>query len=91
MTPDALVCLQPLLKCDNEIIQNGIRALLLEEFQSLEDDLSKQKEKGWSAYQKAIHYAYHELKQDQQKPEKWAYLKNKKALRKFHDYVYQWY
>ncbi len=91
MSPDALVCLRPLLKCENQIIRDGIRALLVNEFKSLEDNLARQKKNGWTAHQKAIHYAYRELKQDQKEPEKWAYLKKIKALRKFHDYAYQWY
>lgn len=91
MSPDALVFLKPLLKCDNKIIREGIQAKIEDYFHSIEAEIAYEQTFGWTAYQGAIHYALSELKNIQNDSVQWDDDKVFNDSTNFDSYVYQWY
>jgi len=89
---EGILVLPPLLESDNEIIREGIRAMLAERALQLEPSAREDAPPHWTAFQLAdrlLSERLHAMRSD------WAaYLdpaKRAAALDRFDEYVYQWY
>ncbi len=85
--------LSPLLDCDNEIIRDGLRAMHRERLMSAHDTEAQRSTMGWTAYQfceKRLLRQLIELRGNWREFDK-APDSGSRALKRFHDYAYQWY
>jgi hypothetical protein len=89
---EGLLVLPPLLESDNEIIREGIRAMLAERYIEFARAAQEHERQGWTAFQIAerlLIARLHAMADD------WSeYLdppKRAAVLKRFHQYVYQWY
>ena len=84
--------LMPLLDADNEIIREGVRALLAEHHSVAEATEQRRQALGWTTYQHADSLV---LAQFREHAEKWAAYRSqaerREALDRFYTYTYQWY
>ncbi len=82
----------PLLESDNEIIREGIRAMLAQKAADFRRKASQQDEKHWTSFQWADHELAEQLRFV---VSQWQTYEDpgtrRTALRVFHDYAYQWY
>lgn len=92
ITADGYLVLTPLLNAEDEIICDGVRAILAEQKRKSEHDARKQSLLGWTAYQTADR---HLLKRLQEIEPKLRFSDKdgsaEDALERFHEYSYQWY
>jgi len=88
---EGILVLPPLLESDNEIIREGIRAMLAERAIQFEG-WARQEDQHWTAFQVADRLLSERLRA--MRADWAAYLdpsKRTAALDRFHQYVYQWY
>jgi hypothetical protein len=89
---EGALLLAPLLECDDEIIREGVRALLAEQYLEIESRATDSAALGWTAYQFADQAALKGLRKESHR---WRqYLGDdhrRSALDRFHEYAYQWY
>jgi len=89
---EGILVLPPLLESDNEIIREGIRAMLAERAVQFERSVRQPDQLDWTAFQFADRVLSERLAAMRAD---WApYLDSSKrtaALTRFHEYVYQWY
>ena len=84
--------LEPLIHCQNEIIQQGIRAMLAQRLSIAELESDKRRERGWTAYQIAEDRLLAQLRAvSTEWKEEVDHTSQTKALDEFHRYAYQWY
>jgi len=89
---EGLLMLEPLLECDDEVIRDGVRALLAEHHREAEATATVRSELGWTTYQAADHVALKELRKNSEQWKPFADADSRRsALDRFHKYAYQWY
>lgn len=90
--PDGLLQLPPLLESDDPIVREGVRALLAEKLTEARSRRKQQAEDGWTGYQWGDAVLVRELEslEDRLSPYD-SRAARTRALRRFHDYAYQWY
>ena len=89
---EGILRLQPLLDCDDEIIREGVRALLAEHHQKARRDAVVQQAKGWTTYQHADRLALEAFEENQEQWDQFAERATRReTLKRFHEYAYQWY
>jgi hypothetical protein len=89
---EGVLQLPPLLECDDPFIRQGVAALLHQRRQHLQDRRRQEIARGWTAWQFADNLALEQLRLLPQlrQPELPESARNE-ALRRFHEYAYQWY
>jgi hypothetical protein len=89
---EGILVLRPLLKCEDPIIREGIRAMLAQREIELEDYLYRRRRYGWTTYQMADQMLLADLVKHHAE---WGEYSSKAlrdaALERFDAYVYQWY
>ena len=89
---EGLLCLSPLLNCSDEIIRDGIRALLDQKLDEAEVKAVEQQTLGWTAVQGADQRLLAHLRPRPGDPVKPTDLTQRAtALERFRKYAYQWY
>jgi hypothetical protein len=93
ISEEGILMLPPLLDSDNEIIREGIRALLAMRQELVDDTVAIQRSNGWVAYQGSSHLLkahldsldshWHQFKQDK--------VARDKAYADYKRYAFQWY
>jgi len=87
-----MLVLHPLVQADDEIIREGIKAMLAEQAIEMETRAASPDWHDWTAYQIADRKLYAHLQATHADWELYRDLpKRVSALQKFRDYVYQWY
>jgi hypothetical protein len=87
-----LLQLPPLLECDDAIIREGVRAMLMERREQLERRVRARQSEGWTAYQLADQLALERLRESLGSDGQYRDAQERAAaLQRFHDYAYQWY
>lgn len=89
---EGIVLLLPLLKCNDEIICEGVRATLAEWHEEAEARALERQRKGWTSYQAADTLALEKLRVSSHK---WSRYKDRDVrsavLKAFRKYARQWY
>lgn len=89
---DGLLLLQPLLACDDATIREGVRAMLAQRHDEAEASSVGKSQFGWTAYQMSDQIVLDRLRAARSQ---WSVFRDvaarEAALRRFHDYAYQWY
>jgi hypothetical protein len=84
--------LQPLLSCRNDIIREGIQAMMANRFERAEEIAESRQREGWTTFQIADQRVLNGLRASQQQ---WQQLEDhssrEEAWQRFTDYAYQWY
>ncbi len=89
---EGILVLHPLLASDNEIIREGIRAMLAERAIEAERSADEQEQQGWTAFQLAERLLFQRLIAVRDDWVEYASPSKRAAvLDRFHEYVYQWY
>ncbi|MDA1050876.1 MAG: DUF4173 domain-containing protein [Planctomycetota bacterium] len=92
ISSEGVVLLLPLMQSSDDIIREGIAAMLAEREELAEDRASRQQREGWTSYQVSDAWALKELRASRNA---WASYhdldKRTQALEAFHEYAYQWY
>ncbi|MEX0727907.1 MAG: DUF4153 domain-containing protein [Planctomycetaceae bacterium] len=89
---EGILLLMPLLESDNEIIREGVRALLAEYYQRAEEVADMREKQGWTTFQFGDQLALGELRKGHSALRiEVDSLIREERLKQFHDYVYQWY
>lgn len=89
---EGLLVLPPLVHSDAPILREGIRALLAERALEAETVAQKREQQGWTTVQLADRLLRQKLDAVRMDWELYRdATKRSEALRRFHDYVYQWY
>lgn len=87
-----MLVLHPLLRADDEIIREGIRAMLAERAIELEQRAVEPNWRHWTAYQVADRKLFAHLQATAPDWEQYRdFSKRAPVLQKFREYVYQWY
>ncbi len=89
---EGVLGLQPLLSCRNDIIREGIQAMLANRFERAEEIAESRQREGWTTFQIADQRVLNGLRASQQQ---WQQLEDhssrEEAWQRFTDYAYQWY
>jgi len=90
---EGVLLLQPLLNCDDQIVREGVRALLAQHYEDAKKLAIERQEKGWTSFQIADHFVLQRLRAGS---DNWAEYKDPETreaiLKQFHDYAYpRWY
>ena len=89
---EGVLGLQPLLSCRNDIIREGIQAMLASRFERAEESAESRQREGWTTFQIADQRVLNGLRASQQQ---WQQLEDhssrEEAWQRFTDYAYQWY
>lgn len=92
ISSEGVLHLLPLLESEDAIIREGIRALLAERHDQAEALARRWESEGWTSYQVSDERVLEGLRQASPN---WASFKTPDdratAVRRFHDYAYQWY
>lgn len=92
ISSEGLLILEPLLSCDDSTIREGVRAMLAQRDDEAEDSAVRKRQSGWTTYQVSDEVVLRRLRADRGQ---WAAYRDPKlreaALKRFHDYAYQWY
>ena len=89
---EGILLLQPLLECDDEMIREGVRALLAQHHESAEATSNRRKSLGWTTYQIADRMALDEFRKHSRLWRRFSDPKVRKpVLERFHKYAYQWF
>ncbi|HBO42984.1 MAG TPA: DUF4173 domain-containing protein [Planctomycetaceae bacterium] len=92
ISAEGILALRPLLKCDDPIIREGVRALLAQRDQEAEALVKEQTRLGWTAYQMADHRALREFRAGRADWNTFASEADRQAAYDaFRSYAYQWY
>jgi hypothetical protein len=89
---EGILLLEPLLECEDEIIREGVAALLAQRQIGFSREVGRQERLGWTAHQIGDRIVRDKLEEDQQLWQRYsdAALRTK-ALERFHEYAYQWF
>jgi Domain of unknown function (DUF4173) len=95
-TSEGLLRLEPLLQCKDDLIREGIRAMLCEKLINAETQADKRRQLGWTAYQLADDLLLKQLRAASPQWEKYGgkyrdEVARREALDAFHRYAYQWF
>ncbi|TWU07237.1 hypothetical protein CA54_56420 [Symmachiella macrocystis] len=89
---EGILQLQPLLNSDNEIIREGVRALLALHQSEAESTATRRSALGWTTYQIADEIALEEFRRNQEAWQQYTDPQVRQAaLDRFHKYAYQWF
>jgi hypothetical protein len=89
---EGILRLTPLLESDDEVIREGVRALLAEYHLEAEANETRRQSLNWTAYQAADHIALEGLRRKSDLWERYRRADDRlSALERFHKYAYQWY
>ena len=92
ISSEGVVLLIPQMQCSDDVIREGIAAMLTEYEQLAETRAKKQDHEGWTSRQVSDAWVLRELRENRNA---WASYRDREkrdaALRAFHDYAYQWY
>ncbi|MEZ6054631.1 MAG: DUF4153 domain-containing protein [Planctomycetaceae bacterium] len=92
ITNDGYLVLTPLLESDNEIIREGIRAMLAEKRDELEISSRQRRTAGWTVYQISDHRLEQHLEELSTQLESMSDDDHLEAAQeRFYEYTYQWY
>ena len=89
---EGFLFLLPLVNCSDEIVRDGVRAMLADQLDRLEADAEKNQSLGWTTSQVATRRLLEQLKSNQAD---WSNVqsrsKREECRKKFNDYAFQWY
>jgi hypothetical protein len=89
---EGILVLRPLLASDNEIIREGIRAMLADCYVEFARSTREHEQQGWTAFQIAERLVVVRLYATRGDWKQFSdATKRAAALSRFHEYVYQWY
>jgi hypothetical protein len=92
ISSEGVLLLLPLVECRDEIIREGVRAMLAQRHEEAEALARRRHEQGWTTYQIADQVVLEGLRA---RSADWAEYrdpqKREAALERFHKYAYQWY
>jgi hypothetical protein len=89
---DGILVLPPLVHSDDEIIREGIRALLARHAGKVEVRETQRRQEDWSSFQFADRLLHKKLAEVRPEWEMYGDAEAREAaLTRFHEYVYQWY
>jgi hypothetical protein len=89
---EGILLLRPLLQSDNEIVREGVHAMLAQYSDDLASSEAHRRELGWRAIQWADRMAWDALQKDAGRWAKYSDpARRDAALKRFHDYAYQWF
>jgi hypothetical protein len=89
---EGVLFLIPLVESDNEIIREGIQAMLAERLEEAEAKARKRAKQGWTTFQIADRLVLERLRADKDGWAEYTDRANRQAaLKRFHEYAYQWY
>lgn len=92
ISAEGVPTLLPLVRCDDEIIRQGVLAMLATRLDEAETRAERSRKDGWTARQMADRYLLDRLTIA---GGEWTAYQNpqrrEEALRRFHEYAYQWY
>ena len=89
---EGLLCLSPLLNCSDEIIRDGIRALLDQQLEEAEQRSIDQQQLGWTSVQGADERLLAHLRPRPGDSARRMNLEQRAtAIQRFREYAYQWY
>lgn len=93
ISSEGVLVLYPLVRSNNETIREGIRAILAEQVERAEHRIRRQYARGWTTYQAADHVLVNHLRAVRDDWAEYAGDRAKRhaAIKRFDDYVYQWY
>ena len=92
ISSEGVLLLKPLLECDDEIIREGVAALLAERAIEAERTAAEQERLGWTAYQISDRMVLKRLRADAALWSRYSDRETRNAaLERFHKYAYQWY
>jgi hypothetical protein len=92
ISAEGVLVLHPLVRCDDEIIREGVCALLAERAEEAEANAERCERQGWTTYQVADRLLLEKLRAVREDWDVYADpAKRSPALARFHEYVYQWY
>lgn len=93
ISSEGVLLLEPLLGSDNEIIREGIRAMLAERHAEAESLAIRRQAQDWTAFQIADDMVLQSLRSSSDNWAEYAADPSRRTvtLRRFHDYAYQWY
>jgi hypothetical protein len=92
ISSEGVLLLEPLLDCKDDVIREGVRAMLAKR-QSMAERLAEQrKDLGWTSYQISDRMVLDALRKDSARWEQYSDPDQRNAaLRRFDDYAYQWF
>jgi hypothetical protein len=89
---EGVLCMLPLVDCENPIIRDGIRSMLIEYLNYSEVRADSRSGQHWTAYQIADELVRPRLRASLANwPEFHSRNLRKESLERFHKYAYQWY
>ena len=92
ISAEGIPVLLPLADCPDEIVREGVLAMLAERQDEARQRARSNEQKGWTTYQGAEHVLLEQLDKHQGKWAKYADLeKRREATDAFHRYAWQWY
>jgi hypothetical protein len=92
ISSEGVLSLLPLVECDDEIIREGVRALLAQRLDEAESLARRRRRQGWTTFQIADRVVLEGLRAARGSWAEYGDLKKRKAaLSAFHEYAYQWY
>ncbi|MCA9025504.1 MAG: DUF4173 domain-containing protein [Planctomycetaceae bacterium] len=92
ITNDGYLLLTPLLESDNEIIRDGVRAMLAAKTETLEETYVRKNSLDWTEIQYCNHILWENLASTEFEFEQFYNSSERKAaLERFHEYSHQWY
>ncbi|NLS91242.1 MAG: DUF4173 domain-containing protein [Planctomycetaceae bacterium] len=92
ISAEGVPVLLPLAECPDEIVREGILAMLADRRDEARRNARANEQKGWTTYQGAERVLLELLDEHQSKWSKYADVQQRRAaLARFHDYAYQWY
>lgn len=92
ISAEGVPVLLPLAECPDEIVREGVLAMLADRQDEAKRRVKIDAAKGWSAFQGAEYVLLDQLNKHQAMWTKYSDLdKRRDALARFHDYAWQWY
>ena len=93
ISSEGVLLLQPLVDSPHETIREGVRALLASRLDDAEKLAIIREQQGWTTFQISDQFVLRELRANRQRWSDYQTNDDHRAatLRRFHDYVYQWF
>jgi hypothetical protein len=92
ISSEGILVLVPLTRSDDDIIREGVSAMLAQRLEEAESQARRRRQQGWTAYQFSDRLVLNQLRAAS---ESWAEFEDAQrredALQRFHEYAYQWY
>jgi hypothetical protein len=91
ISSEGILLVQPLLQCRDEKIREGVRAMLAERHEQAEATATRRSSLGWTSFQLADRVVLERLRPARAAWSRYADRgRREAALKRFHDYAYQW-